>query len=69
MKIKSSFSFHPPTAPPSALPISFESTLIPKPAADILFSGTHQMGLVRDEKDLYITKEIRHGNREVIYNY
>lgn len=67
MKIKSSFSFQPPPPPSLDTPSSFESTLFPKPAADILFSGAHPRELV--QQDLNIAKEIRHGNKEVVYNY
>lgn len=67
MKIKSSFSFRDPLPPSLDTPSSFESTLFPKSAADILFSGAHPMELV--QQDLNIAKEIRHGNKDVVYNY
>lgn len=56
MEIKSSFSFRPL---PSSLHTSssFDSTLFPKPVADILFSAAHPMGLEKHERDLNITKE------------
>ncbi len=68
MKIKSSFSFQLPSSPHASSSF-FDSTLFPKPAADILLSGAHPMGLVKHKKDLNITKETRHANKEVVYNY
>lgn len=68
LKIKSSLSFH---HTPSSLHTSpsFDSTLFPKPAADILLSGARPMGLVKYKRDLNITKETWHANKDIVYNY
>ena len=67
MKIKSSFSFQAP--PPTPLSSSWNSTLFPKPVADILFSGAHPTELVKHKEDLNVTKEARHANKQVVYNH
>lgn len=73
MEIKSSLSFlllplttkftHTHTSSP------FDSTLFPKPAADILFSGAYPVRLANHKRDLNITIETQHTNIEVVYNY
>lgn len=72
MKIKSSLSFPLFTVTPPSSPYissSFDSTLFPKPAADILLSGAHPMGLVKYKRDLNNTIETLRANKEVVYNY